>query len=60
MRNILVFPSGKEIDFTYPSDRIIEEGERFNVLNEDNSTHLYEVVSIERKENAIYYVLEML
>ncbi|CDQ41897.1 hypothetical protein BN990_04276 [Virgibacillus salexigens] len=57
MRNVLVFPDNYELDFTYPSDRTLEEGTRLYVRMSDSTTNLVEITNISQQESAIYYYL---
>lgn len=58
MRNILLFPDGKEEDFMYPPNRDIVVGEKLQLAMHDGSTQLLNIVDIVQEEKRILYKLE--
>lgn len=58
MRNILVFPTGEELDFMYPTNKVLEVGSQFNIDMSDNIKELVEITEIKTIDNKIYYLLK--
>ncbi|WP_067923949.1 hypothetical protein [Alicyclobacillus shizuokensis] len=57
MRNVLVFPDGKEQDFMYPANRDVEVGTPLQVEMADGSVHILHVTEIIREDRKILYKL---
>lgn len=58
MRNILVFPDGKEQDFMYPPNRDITVGVQLQIQMDDDSTRVMSVKHIQKTDKEIYYHLD--
>lgn len=58
MRNVLIFPDGREQDFQYPPNREVLVGEQLEITMLDDSVHILYIDRISPEDKRINYFLK--